>query len=61
MLTYSFEDRGRDSLYEFLYKSIRDDILSGKLKKQELTSTFFRVFHLTVLYIRKVVSIFAVV
>lgn len=35
MLTYSFEDRGRDSLYEFLYKSIRDDILSGKLKKQE--------------------------
>lgn len=35
MLTYSFENRGKDSLYEFLYKSIRDDILSGKLGKQE--------------------------
>ena len=35
MLTYSFQDKGKDSLYEFLYKSIRDDILSGKLRKQE--------------------------
>lgn len=35
MLTYSFENKGKDSLYEFLYKSIRDDILSEKLIKQE--------------------------
>ena len=35
MLTYSFENKGGLSLYEFLYKSIRDDILSGKLHKQE--------------------------
>ena len=35
MLTYSFENKGNDRLYEFLYKSIRDDILSGKLQKQE--------------------------
>ena len=35
MLTYSFENKGKDSLYEFLYKSIRGDILSGKLQKQE--------------------------
>ncbi len=35
MLTYSFQNKGKDSLYEFLYKSIRDDILSGKLKHQE--------------------------
>ena len=35
MLTYSFEDKGSDSLYEFLYKSIRDDILSGKLCQGE--------------------------
>ena len=35
MLTYSFENKGKDSLYEFLYKSIRDDIVSGKLKTDE--------------------------
>lgn len=31
MLTYNFENRKRKSLYEFLYESIRDDILSGRL------------------------------
>ena len=35
MLTYSFDNKGKDSLYEFLYKSIRDDIVSGKLKTDE--------------------------
>ncbi len=35
MLTYSFENKGKDSLYEFLYKSIRDDILVGKLSPEE--------------------------
>ena len=35
MLTYSFQDKGSDSLYEFLYKSIRDDIISGKLSQGE--------------------------
>lgn len=32
MLTYSFENRGSQSLYEYLYKRIRDDIVGGKLK-----------------------------
>lgn len=32
MLTYSFEDRGNESLYEFLYKRIKEDILAGTLK-----------------------------
>ncbi len=35
MLTYSFESKGKDSLYEFLYKSIRDDILCSKLSPEE--------------------------
>ena len=35
MLTYSFESRGKDSLYEFLYKSIRDDIVAGTLSPEE--------------------------
>ena len=35
MLTYSFDNKGKDSLYEFLYKSIRDDILCGKLSPEE--------------------------
>ena len=35
MLTYSFQNKGKDSLYEFLYKNIRDDILSGNLKPKE--------------------------
>ena len=35
MLTYSFESRGKESLYEFLYKSIRDDIITGTLSPEE--------------------------
>lgn len=35
MLTYSFENKGKDSLYEFLYKSIKKDILSFKLSPEE--------------------------
>lgn len=35
MLTYNFENRGKVSLYEYLYKCIRDDILSGKIKAGE--------------------------
>ena len=35
MLTYSFDNKGKDSLYEYLYKSIRNDILTEKLQKQE--------------------------
>ncbi len=35
MLTYSFDDRGSDSLYEFLYKEIKKDILSYKLAPGE--------------------------
>lgn len=31
MLTYDFDKRGKTSLYEYLYKCIRDDILSGKI------------------------------
>ena len=32
MLTYSFVDLGSDSLYEHLYKCIKNDIMSGNLK-----------------------------
>ena len=35
MLTYSFEDKGSDSLYESLYKQIRQDILNYKLSPDE--------------------------
>ena len=35
MLTYSFEERGSDSLYEFLYKQIKSDILNYKLSPDE--------------------------
>lgn len=35
MLTYSFLDLGSDSLYEHLYKSIKNDIISGILKTGE--------------------------
>lgn len=35
MLTYSFENRGNESLYEFLYKRIKEDILAGALKSGE--------------------------
>ncbi|MBE5957025.1 MAG: PLP-dependent aminotransferase family protein [Lachnospiraceae bacterium] len=35
MLTYSFENRGSDSLYEFLYKQIKNDILAYRLSPDE--------------------------
>ena len=35
MLTYSFENRGSDSLYEHLYKQIRSDILAFRLAPDE--------------------------
>lgn len=35
MLTYSFDDRGKDTLYEYLYKQIKNDINSHKLSPQE--------------------------
>lgn len=35
MLTYSFENRGSDSLYEYLYKQIKADILSFRLAPNE--------------------------
>lgn len=35
MLTYSFEEKGRDSLYEYLYKQIKSDILNYKLSPDE--------------------------
>ena len=35
MLTYDFENRGKKSLYEYLYNCIKDDILSGKIKAGE--------------------------
>ncbi len=35
MLTYSFENRGKEALYTWLYKCMKDDILSGKLKSGE--------------------------
>ena len=35
MLTYSFTDMGSDSMYEYLYKCIKRDILEGKLQSDE--------------------------
>ncbi len=35
MLTYDFDKRGKTSLYEYLYKCIRDDILSGQIAAGE--------------------------
>ncbi len=35
MLTYSFENRGNETLYEYLYRRIRSDILDGTLKTGE--------------------------
>ena len=35
LLTYSFEDKGKDSLYEYLYKQIKNDIISYKLSPGE--------------------------
>ena len=35
MLTYAMEDRGDLSLYEYLYRCIRQDILSGALAAGE--------------------------
>lgn len=35
MLTYNFEKRGKQSLYEYLYNCVKEDILSGKIKAGE--------------------------
>jgi GntR family transcriptional regulator/MocR family aminotransferase len=35
MLTYSFDNRGKDTLYEYLYKQIKNDIYSNKLRPHE--------------------------
>ena len=35
MLTYDFGKREKTSLYEYLYKCIKEDILSGKIKANE--------------------------
>ena len=35
MLTYSFENKGSESLYEYLYKLIKNDILNGSLSPDE--------------------------
>ena len=35
MLTYPMEERGDLPLYEYLYRRIREDILSGKLTAGE--------------------------
>ncbi len=35
MLTYSFDNRGSESLYEYLYKQIKEDIVSYRLSPDE--------------------------
>ena len=35
MLTYSFENKGSESLYEYLYNQIKSDIISSKLAPDE--------------------------
>ena len=32
MITYNFTNTGSDSLYEYLYKCIKNDILQGNIK-----------------------------
>lgn len=49
MLTYSFEDRGKLSLYEYLYKRIREDILNYRLAPdQKLPSKRSLAEHLNI-------------
>lgn len=49
MLTYSFSDRGKQSLYEYLYKQIKHDILTEKLTpKQKLPSKRSLAKHLNI-------------
>ena len=35
MLTYNFENIGSDTLYQYLYKCIKNDIIQGKIKSGE--------------------------
>ena len=35
MLTYNLENRGKLTLYEYIYRCIKKDILEGKLRKDE--------------------------
>lgn len=35
MLTYNLEERGKNSLYDFLYQKIREDILQGRMSWRE--------------------------
>lgn len=35
MLTYNFEKIGSDSIYEYLYKCIKNDIIQGKIKQDD--------------------------
>ena len=35
MLTYSFENIGKESIYDYLYKCIKQDIIEGKLAAGE--------------------------
>lgn len=49
MLTYSFEDIGTDTLYEHLYKAIKNDILNGTLTPmQKLPSKRSFAKHLSI-------------
>ena len=34
MITYDMRDLADESLYEYLYRKIREDILAGRLKKR---------------------------
>ena len=43
MLTYSFADIGSDSLYEHLYKCIKNDIKKGVLEKNEKQEKQFQI------------------
>ena len=38
MLTYNFTNIGSDSMYEYLYKCIKNDILQGTLQAGEKPS-----------------------
>ena len=39
MLTYNFENIGSDTLYQYLYKCIKNDIIQGKNLRVEKKSS----------------------
>jgi YesN/AraC family two-component response regulator len=43
MLTYNLTNIGSDSLYEYLYKCIKKDIILGNIKPGENTKEIYKI------------------